>query len=110
MIYMEETAFQAGSKAERDMMAAFGAYAEALEEAGLMAEGDRLQPTAAAMTVRIVDGETMVLSGPHSRTEEQLVAYIIINAPSRDVALSWAARCPGASRGAVEIRPIWTAD
>jgi hypothetical protein len=27
--------------------------------------------------------------------------------PDLDAALSWAARCPAASHGAVEVRPIW---
>jgi len=27
--------------------------------------------------------------------------------PDLDAALSWAARCPGASHGVVEVRPLW---
>jgi hypothetical protein len=27
--------------------------------------------------------------------------------PDLDAALSWAARCPGASHGVMEVRPIW---
>jgi len=27
--------------------------------------------------------------------------------PNLDAALSWAARCPGAAHGTVEVRPIW---
>jgi len=28
--------------------------------------------------------------------------------PDLDAALSWAARCPGAAYGAIEVRAIWT--
>ena len=28
--------------------------------------------------------------------------------PDLDAALSWAARCPGASHGTMEVRPLWT--
>jgi hypothetical protein len=27
--------------------------------------------------------------------------------PDLDAALSWAARCPGAAHGVVEVRPVW---
>jgi len=27
--------------------------------------------------------------------------------PDLDAALSWAARCPSASNGTIEVRPIW---
>jgi hypothetical protein len=31
----------------------------------------------------------------------------VIDVPDLDAALSWAARCPGARRGTIEVRPIW---
>jgi hypothetical protein len=31
----------------------------------------------------------------------------MIDVPHLDAALSWAARCPGASYGIVEVRAIW---
>ncbi|MGC2616380.1 MAG: YciI family protein, partial [Terracidiphilus sp.] len=34
--------------------------------------------------------------------------YFLIEASDLDAALSWAARCPGAQHGIVEVRPIWT--
>ena len=30
-----------------------------------------------------------------------------LSLPDLDAAISWAARCPGASHGTVEVRPIW---
>jgi hypothetical protein len=27
--------------------------------------------------------------------------------PDLDAAISWAARCPGASHGTIEVRPVW---
>jgi hypothetical protein len=35
--------------------------------------------------------------------------YFLIDAPDLDAALAWAARCPGASHGTVEVRPVWPA-
>jgi hypothetical protein len=48
-----------------------------------------------------------VLNGPYAETREQLGGYFLIDVPDLDAALSWAARCPGASHGVVEVRPIW---
>ena len=52
-------------------------------------------------------GKTNVVNGPYADTKEQLAGYYMIDVPDLDAALSWAARCPGASHGIVEVRPIW---
>ena len=84
------------------------AYSEALTKAGALVAGDRLQHTHTATTVRVEGGKTQVLNGPYAETREQLGGYYIVEAADLDAALSWAARCPGASHGAVEVRPIWS--
>ncbi len=88
-------------------MGAYAAYTEALREAGVFVGGDPLEPTSAAATVRVTaDGTTSVLDGPYADTKEQLGGYYIVNVADHDTALTWAARCPCASHGAVEARPI----
>jgi hypothetical protein len=89
------------------MLAAYGAYAEAMSKAGVLLSGNRLQPTSSATTVRVVDGKNQVLDGPYAETKEQLGGYFLLEVADLDAALSWAARCPGASHGTVEVRPIW---
>ena len=108
LIYGNEAAMQAASKAESEqMMAAYGAYTDALQKAGVIAGGDRLQRSTSATTVRAANGKTQVLDGPYAETKEQLGGYYLIDVPDLDAALSWAGRCPAASHGAVEVRPIW---
>lgn len=108
LIYVNEAALQASSKQDKEQMtAAYGAYAQAIAKAGVMVGGERLQPTNAATTVRIADGKTKVLNGPYAEAKEQLGGYFMIDAPDLDSALSWAARCPGAGHGVIEVRPIW---
>ena len=108
LVYSNEAGMQNASKAQVDqIMGAYGAYVEALKKAGVAAGSDRLQGTQTATTVRVVDGKTQVLDGPYVETKEQLAGYYLIDVPDLDAALSWAARCPGASRGAIEVRPIW---
>ena len=65
-----------------------------------------MRPTSTATTVR-VRTETQVLNGPYAEVKEQLGGFYLIDAPDLDAAISWAARCPGAQHGAIEVRPIW---
>ncbi len=108
MVYTDENAFQTFSKADQEKgLAAYSAYTQAMQKAGVLVGANRLQPTSAATTVRIADGKTKVLNGPYAETKEQLGGYFMIDVPDIDAALSWAARCPGASHGTVEVRPLW---
>ncbi|MGC2161429.1 MAG: YciI family protein [Silvibacterium sp.] len=108
MGYFNEDHWPKMSPAEQQQgIAAYAAYTEALVASGAFKGSNRLQPTAAATTVRNVDGKTQVLDGPYADTKEQLGGYFLIEAPDLDAALAWAARCPAASHGIVEVRPLW---
>jgi hypothetical protein len=85
---------------------AWGAYIEALNQAGIIVRGDGLLPPAAATTVRLANGERLVQDGPVAATKEQLGGYFVIDVPDLDTALVWAARSPNASAGATELRPV----
>jgi hypothetical protein len=108
LLFASEAAQQAASKTDTEQMhAAYGAYTQAMIKAGVMGGGERLKPVASATTVRVAGGKTKVVNGPYAESKEQLGGYYVIEAPDLDAALSWAARCPAASHGAVEVRPIW---
>jgi hypothetical protein len=67
MIFGSEGQEQAyGKEAETRMMAAYGAYTEAMQKAGVMKAGDRLKPSTSATTVRAGNGKTEVLNGPYA--------------------------------------------
>jgi hypothetical protein len=92
LIHGNEAAMASAPQAAMEqMMAAYRAYAEALVKAGVMRGGERLQ----------------VLNGPYAEVKEQLGGYYIIDVADLDAAISWAAKCPGASHGTMEVRPIW---
>lgn len=108
LIAADEAAYAAVSDAEKaERTAAYGAYAEAMAKAGVLLGGERLKPASTATSVRVCNGKTEVLNGPYAETREQLGGYFVIEASDLDAALSWAARCPGASHGTMEVRPIW---
>jgi hypothetical protein len=83
------------------------AYAEAMKKAGIYLGGERLRAMSTATTVRVAGGKTRVVDGPYAEAKEQLAGFHMIDVPDLDTALAWAARCPSASRGVVEVRPIW---
>jgi len=109
LIYANESGIQSASQEQAgQMLAAYGAYTEATKKAGVHVDSNRLRPAAAGTTVRVRNGKTEVLDGPYAETKEQLGGYYMIDVADLDAALSWAARCPGASHGTMEVRPIWT--
>jgi hypothetical protein len=89
-----------------EMMGAYRAYTEAMKLAGAFVAGDALQPSDTATVVRVRDGKTQVLDGPYAEAKEQLAGYYLIEAKDLDAALEWAARCPGAEWGTMEVRPV----
>jgi hypothetical protein len=108
MIYNNEAGMAAAPKeAISQMSAAYAAYSEAMGKAGVVLGGNRLRPSAEATTVRVKAGKTEVLDGPYADTKEQLGGYYLIDVPDLDAALSWAARCPTAANGTIEVRAIW---
>ena len=87
-------------------LGAWRAYYKALVEADVYVDGLPLQPPETATTVRLQDGKRRVQDGPFADTKEQLGGFIIMELPSVDAALDWAARCPTAASGCVEVRPL----
>lgn len=87
------------------------AFEKAVIDAGVKLASDALQPTATATTVAVqASGEPVVTDGPFAETREVLGGYYLLDVPDLDAALDWAARCPAATRGKVEIRPIMEFD
>jgi hypothetical protein len=109
LIYANEAGWSKLTPAEQEHgMAAYKAYTQALTTSGVLMGSNRLQPTTNATTVRVVDGKSQVLDGPYAESKEQLAGYYLIDVPDLDSAISWAARCPGASHGIIEVRPSWS--
>jgi len=90
-----------------ERMPTCAAYAEAMKKAGIYVGGDRLRSVSSSTTVRVADGRTRVVDGPYVEAKEQLGGFHVIDVLDLDTALAWAARCPSAGRGVVEVRPIW---
>ena len=106
--YPEPTAEQLGAEALEAGMRAFQAYAEALDEAGLLVSAEVLQQSDATTTVSQRAGEFIVQDGPFADSKEQLGGTFVIEVPDLDQALDWAQRAPSVAWGHVEVRPTAT--
>jgi hypothetical protein len=93
LIYESPEAFAARKSDGTDSYTgAWRAYHKALVESGAFVGGNPLEAPETGTTIRIQDGK--------------LGGFTILELPSLDAALEWAARCPAASSGAVEVRLI----
>jgi hypothetical protein len=106
-IYGDESGWNDATPEEASqIMAAYGAFGQAAQEAGVLLGGEGLQPTSTATTVRVRNDETLTTDGPFAETREQLGGYYLLDCKDLDEAIGWAARIPGAQSGSVEVRPI----
>ena len=94
------------NKVQSPYIAAWRAYHKALVDAGVYVGGAPLKDVATATTVRLQHGQRRVQDGPFAEAKEMLGGFILLDFPSLDAALDWAARCPAAATGGVEVRPL----
>jgi hypothetical protein len=107
MLYADEKAGDAIPAAEMHAwMEKMSAYQAALEKAGAFVMTAGLARSYEATTVNLEKGEMKVHDGPYAETREQLGGFYIIEASDMAAAQQWAARCPGALWGHIEVRPF----
>jgi hypothetical protein len=81
-------------------------FVEECRRRGVLRAGDPLQPVSTATTVRVRDGQTLMVDGPFAEVHEQLGGYYVLDCRDLDEALELAALCPMAEEGSIEVRPI----
>lgn len=96
----------AAGEGENAYVGAWRAYYQAVVAAGAYVGGAPLKSAATATTVRVRDGKRHVQDGPFAEAKEELGGFMIVDLPSVDAAIEWAARCPAAATGALEVRPM----
>ena len=108
LIYEVPEAFSERARGEDavDHFGAWRAYYRAVVEAGIYLGGKPLEVPETGTTVRHRNGKRQIQDGPYANTKEQLGGFTLLELPTLDAALEWAARCPAASYGAVEVRPL----
>ena len=86
----------------------FIAFDAELEKAGVLAGGFGLTDPEEGTSVTRADAEAeaVITAGPYAESREFVGGTIVLDVPSLDEALAWAAKCPGAIGGRVEVRPM----
>ena len=108
LLHVDESGFGRLAPAEQAQgIKAYEDFTRALTEAGALVNSGRLAPSAGARLVRTKGGRPVVTDGPFAETKEQVGGYFLIEAADDEAALGWAARCPAAGHGAVEVRALF---
>lgn len=98
-----------GEVSEEDMASfttAFDLYAKSLDQAGVLVSADILQRSDVSTTVTFRGGSLQVQDGPFADAKEQLAGAFVVEVADLEAAIAWAAKCPGAQYGVMEIRPL----
>jgi hypothetical protein len=110
LAYESETDLEArgsdGSQRQGLYWAAWKDFGASLARAGVVESMHGLQPQITATTVSLKDGTVELQDGAYLTGEAELGGYFIIEVPNLDAAVEWAAKCPAALNGTVEVRPL----
>src|SRR3984957_5450567 len=95
-----------GTMPPAEAVAAMMKYNEALKNAGVLITLDGLHPPSTGARVSFAGGKAVVTDGPFAESKEVIGGYWMIEVGSREEAIAWAKRCPGAGNEIIEIRQV----
>ena len=100
---------EAGVMPGEELLAAMAKYNEELVKAGVMLDGNGLQPSSKGARVRFSGAKRTVIDGPFAEAKELVAGYWIIQVNSLDEAIEWVKRCPNPLYGdsEIEIRQVF---
>ena len=92
-----------------EMLGAMAKFNEEMVKAGVMLDGNGLQPSSKGARVRFSGGKRTVIDGPFAETKELIAGYWIIQVKSKAEAIEWMKRCPNPHNedGEIEIRQVF---
>jgi hypothetical protein len=93
-------------EAEEQMMQAMMAYNQQLIQAGVLVAAGQLAPPDSAMRVFADKGRIKTKQGMALKGDTQIGGYYLIDVPGEAEATGWAAKCPIAQHGALEVRQV----
>jgi len=81
-------------------------FNEEMAKAGVMLDGNGLQPSSKGARVRFSGDKRTVIDGPFAETKELVAGYWILQCKSLAEAVEWIRRCPNPHKEDGEIE-IW---
>lgn len=92
--------------ARQQMLQAMMAYNQQLIGAGVLAAAGQLAMPHEAIRVTTANGSPSETRGPALAGETQIGGYYVVDVPAESDAVAWAAKCPLARFGALEVRQV----
>ena len=78
---------------------------DTLQGEGVWVFGAGLRPVSTATVVRLDGDQISMTDGPYAEAKEHIGGFWIIDVPSLDAALDWAAKATAACELPIEVRP-----
>ena len=105
---------EAGVLPTQELLAAMMKYNEELVKAGVMLQGEGLQPSSKGTRVKLntlAPGKPVVTDGPFTETKELIAGFTMIQVRSKEEAVEWVKRWPVEDGDAeLEIRQVFEAE
>ena len=102
---------EAGCLPNEELLAAMLKYHEELGKAGVLLQGEGLQPSAKGTLVKFKDGTPTVTDGPFTETKELIAGFTMIQVRSKEEAVEWVKRWPTLDGDVeLEIRQVFEAE
>jgi hypothetical protein len=100
---------EAGKMPSEELLSAMAKFNEEMVKAGVMLDGNGLQPSSQGARVRFSGAKRTVIDGPFTETKELVAGYWILQCKSLAEAIEWIKRCPNphAEDGEIEIRRLF---
>jgi hypothetical protein len=100
---------EAGVMPTQDLLTAMADYHEQLSKAGVLLDGNGLQPSSKAWRFTWSGGQKTYTDGPFTEVKELVAGYTMIQVKSREEALEWTKRFPnpGFTDGEIEVRQMF---
>jgi hypothetical protein len=92
---------EAGKMPSEELLSAMAKFNEEMVKAGVMLDGNGLQPSSKGARVRFSGDKRMVIDGPFAETKELVAGYWILQCKSLAEAIEWIKRCPNRNPAAV---------
>ena len=85
---------EAGVMPTAQELSEMGKFNQQMIDAGVMVDGQGLQPSSKGVRVTFPGGKPMVTDGPFAETKELIAGYWMINVKSKEEAIEWAKKVP----------------
>jgi len=104
---------EAGMLPSEQLLSEMMKYNEEMIRAGVMLDGEGLQPSSKGARIKFSGGKPTVIDGPFAETKELIAGYTMIQVRSREEALEWIKRWPASDANGeveLELRQVFEAE